>query len=378
MKLHWKIIIGMALGVVFGLLMSQTSFGSNLIKDWVKPFGTIFINLLKLIAMPLILASLVKGISDLKDISKLSTIGARTLGIYICTTVTAVIIGLILVNIVEPGSTITEETRIDLVQEYEQGVIEKQQQAQQQAESGPLQPLVDIVPPNIFDAATNNRNMLQVIFFAIFFGIGIILVDPKLAKPVKDFFDGLNSIILKLIDLIMESAPYGVFALLATLVVESPSLDLFIALGMYSVTLIIGLILMIVVYNIIVKLITNTNPSTFMKGISAAQLLGFSTSSSAATLPVTMDCAEKNLGVDKEISSFVLPIGATVNMDGTSVYQAVAAVFIAQAFGLDLSLGAQLGIIVTATLASIGAAAVPSAGIVMLVIVLGQAGIPEA
>ena len=181
---------------------------------------------------------------------------------------------------------------------YEQGVIEKQQQAQQQAESGPLQPLVDIVPPNIFDAATNNRNMLQVIFFAIFFGIGIILVDPKLAKPVKDFFDGLNSIILKLIDLIMESAPYGVFALLATLVVESPSLDLFIALGMYSVTLIIGLILMIVVYNIIVKLITRTNPSTFMKGISSAQLLGFSTSSSAATLPVTMDCAEKNLGVD--------------------------------------------------------------------------------
>jgi len=378
MKLHWKIIIGMALGVIFGLIMSQTSFGSDLIKDWVKPFGTIFINLLKLIAMPLILASLVKGISDLKDISKLSTIGTRTLGIYICTTVTAVIIGLILVNIVEPGGTITEETRIDLVQEYEQGVIEKQQQAQQQAESGPLQPLVDIVPPNIFDAATNNRNMLQVIFFAIFFGIGIILVDPKLAKPVKDFFDGLNSIILKLIDLIMESAPYGVFALLATLVVESPSLDLFIALGMYSVTLIIGLILMIVVYNIIVKLITNTNPSTFMKGISAAQLLGFSTSSSAATLPVTMDCAEKNLGVDKEISSFVLPIGATVNMDGTSVYQAVAAVFIAQAFGLDLSLGAQLGIIVTATLASIGAAAVPSAGIVMLVIVLGQAGIPEA
>jgi Na+/H+-dicarboxylate symporter len=249
MKLHWKIIIGMVLGVVFGLIMSQTSFGSDLIKDWVKPFGTIFINLLKLIAMPLILASLVKGISDLKDISKLSTIGTRTLGIYICTTVTAVVIGLILVNIVEPGSTITEETRIDLVQEYEQGVIEKQQQAQQQAESGPLQPLVDIVPANIF---------------------------------------------------------------------------------------------------------------------------------AAATLPVTMDCAEKNLGVDKEISSFVLPIGATVNMDGTSVYQAVAAVFIAQAFGLDLSLGAQLGIIVTATLASIGAAAVPSAGIVMLVIVLGQAGIPEA
>ena len=378
MKLHWKIIIGMVAGVVFGLLMSQTSFGSDLIKDWIKPFGTIFINLLKLIAMPLILASLVKGISDLKDISKLSTIGTRTLGIYICTTVTAVIIGLVLVNIVQPGTSVTEETRIDLVQEYEAETMQKQEQAQEQSESGPLQPLVDVVPANIFDAATNNRNMLQVIFFAIFFGIGIILIDPKHAKPVKDFFDSFNSIILKLIDLIMESAPYGVFALLATLVVESPSIDLFIALGMYSITLIIGLIIMIFVYGILVKLITNTSPGFFMRGIAAAQLLGFSTSSSAATLPVTMDCAENKLGVDKEISSFVLPIGATVNMDGTSVYQAVAAVFIAQAFGLDLSIGAQLGIIVTATLASIGAAAVPSAGIIMLVIVLCQAGIPEA
>ena len=368
----------MVAGVLFGLLMSQTSFGSEFIKDWIKPFGTIFINLLKLIAMPLILASLIKGISDLKDISKLSTIGTRTLGVYVCTTVLAVIVGLVLVNIIQPGNSIKEETRIDLVQEYEQGVLEKQQQAQRQSESGPLQPLVDVVPSNIFDATTNNRNMLQVIFFAICFGIGMILVPPKQAKPVKDFFDGFNAVILKLIDLIMLSAPYGVFALLATLVVESPSIDLFIALGMYSLTLIIGLAIMIIVYMIIVKFVTNTNPMNFMNGVSAAQLLGFSTSSSAATLPVTMDCVEKNLGVDKEISSFVLPIGATINMDGTSVYQAVAAVFIAQAFGLDLSLGAQLGIIVTASLASIGAAAVPSAGIVMLVIVLGQAGIPEA
>ena len=378
MKLHWKIIIGMVAGVIFGLLMSQTSFGSELISDWFKPFGTIFINLLKLIAMPLILASLIKGISDLKDISKLSTIGTRTLGVYICTTVLAVIIGLVLVNIVQPGNTITEETRVDLVQEYEQGVLEKQQQAQQQAESGPLQPLVDIVPSNIFDAATNNRNMLQVIFFAIFFGIGLILVDPKIARPVKEFFDGLNAVILKLIDLIMEFAPYGVFALLATLVVESPSIDLFIALGMYSLTLIIGLILMIFVYNIIVKLVTNTNPTTFMKGISAAQLLGFSTSSSAATLPVTMNCAENNLGVDKEISSFVLPIGATINMDGTSVYQAVAAVFIAQTLNMSLDLSAQLTIVLTTVLASIGTAAVPGAGIVMLVIILESVGVPSA
>ena len=255
MKLHWKIIIGMVAGVIFGLLMSQTSFGSELISDWFKPFGTIFINLLKLIAMPLILASLIKGISDLKDISKLSTIGTRTLGVYICTTVLAVIIGLVLVNIVQPGNTITEETRTDLVQEYEQGVLEKQQQAQQQSESGPLQPLVDIVPSNIFDAATNNRNMLQVIFFAIFFGIGLILIDPKMARPVKEFFDGLNAVILKLIDLIMEFAPYGVFALLATLVVESPSIDLFIALGMYSLTVVIGLLLMILLIKKMTRII---------------------------------------------------------------------------------------------------------------------------
>ena len=234
--------------------------------------------------MPLILASLIKGISDLKDISKLSTIGTRTLGVYVCTTVLAVIVGLVLVNIVQPGNSIKEETRIDLVQEYEQGVLEKQQQAQRQAESGPLQPLVDVVPSNIFDATTNNRNMLQVIFFAIFFGIGMILVPPKQAKPVKDFFDGFNTVILKLIDLIMLSAPYGVFALLATLVVESPSIDLFIALGMYSLTLIIGLAIMIVVYMIIVKFVTNTNPMNFMNGVSAAQLLGFSTSSSGGAL----------------------------------------------------------------------------------------------
>jgi len=204
------------------------------------------------------------------------------------------------------------------------------------------------------------------------------LIPPKKSLPIKNFFDSLNDVILKIIDLIMLCAPYGVFALLAAIIVESPSMDLFKALGLYSITVLFGLILLICIYLIIVRVFLGKSPSYFLNGISPAQLLAFSTSSSAATLPVTMDCAEKNLGVDKEISSFVLPIGATVNMDGTSVYQAVAAVFIAQAFGLDLSLGAQLGIIVTATLASIGAAAVPSAGIVMLVIVLGQAGIPEA
>ncbi len=371
-------MIGMILGVIFGISLSYTKQGPEFISDWIKPFGTIFINSLKLIAMPLILGSLIKGISDLKDISKLSRMGSRTIIIYICTTVFAVLIGLSLVNTITPGDSIKEETRNDLILAYEEGAKLKQDAAEEQIEAGPLQALVDIVPENIFDASTKNKNMLQVIFFSIFFGIALILIPDKKARPVKEFFDSFNSVILKLIDFVMLTAPYGVFALLASLVVESPSIDLFKALGMYAITLIIGLFLMIIVYIVIVNLFTNVKPSSFIKGISPAQLLAFSTSSSAATLPVTMDRVENNLGVDKEVSSFVLPIGATINMDGTSLYQAVAAVFIAQTFGMDLSFGTQMGIVLTATLASIGAAAVPSAGMVMLVIVLGQAGIPEA
>ena len=376
--LHWKILIGMALGVVFGLILSFVDGGGAFVGDYIKPFGTIFINLLKLIAIPLILASLIKGVSDLQDISKLSQMGGRTILTYVTTTLIAVTIGLILVNTIQPGKSISVETRQELVEAYASDADQKREAAAKQQEAGPLQALVDIVPSNIFAAATNNRNMLQIIFFALFFGIGMILLPQETSKPVKDFFDSFNAVILKLIDMIMMAAPYGVFALLAALVVEAPSLELFQALALYAITLLLGLAAMIVVYSIIVKIFTGSSPSSFFKGIAPAQLLAFSTSSSAATLPVTMECVEENLGVDKEVTSFVLPIGATINMDGTSVYQGVAAVFIAQAFGLDLSLSAQLGIIFTATLASIGTAAVPSAGIVMLVIVLAQAGIPEA
>ena len=376
--LHWKILIGMALGVVFGLILSFVDGGGAFVGDYIKPFGTIFINLLKLIAIPLILASLIKGVSDLQDISKLSQMGGRTILTYVTTTLIAVTIGLILVNTIQPGKSISVETRQELVEAYASDADQKREAAAKQQEAGPLQALVDIVPSNIFAAATNNRNMLQIIFFALFFGIGMILLPQETSKPVKDFFDSFNAVILKLIDMIMMAAPYGVFALLAALVVEAPSLELFQALALYAITLLLGLAAMIAVYSIIVKIFTGSSPSSFFKGIAPAQLLAFSTSSSAATLPVTMECVEENLGVDKEVTSFVLPIGATINMDGTSVYQGVAAVFIAQAFGLDLSLSAQLGIIFTATLASIGTAAVPSAGIVMLVIVLAQAGIPEA
>ncbi|MBL6693034.1 MAG: cation:dicarboxylase symporter family transporter, partial [Flavobacteriaceae bacterium] len=248
--LHLRIMLGMVLGVLCGIAFTQFEGGVQLVSDWIKPFGTIFINALKLIAMPLILGSLIKGVSDLKDISKLSLMGGRTIGIYIVTTVLAVSIGLLMVNTFRPGTSIAEETREELVATYSSDAAEKQAVAKKQKEAGPLQALVDLVPDNIFKATTENGNMLQVIFFALFFGIGLILIPPEKAKPVKDFFDAFNEVILKLIDLIMMAAPFGVFALLAALVVESPSLDLFRALGMYAITLLIGLALMIGVYSL--------------------------------------------------------------------------------------------------------------------------------
>jgi Na+/H+-dicarboxylate symporter len=378
LALHWKILMGMVLGVLFALLLIQFSWGSEFIKDWIKPFGKMFINALKMIAVPLILASLIKGVSDLKDISKLSKMGGRTILTYIITTVFAVSIGLVVVNVIQPGKSISEETRTQLLDDYKEDASKRQVAAAAQKETGPLQALQDLVPSNIVSAAADNGNMLQIIVFAIFFGMGLILIPANKAKPVKGFFDGFNEVILKLIDLIMLAAPFGVFSLLAALVAESPSLDLFQALLWYAFTVVLGLSLMIGIYALVVKVFAKKSPSFFFKGIAPAQLLAFSTSSSAATLPVTMERVEEHLGVEEEVASFVLPIGATINMDGTSLYQAVAAVFIAQAFGMDLSIGAQLGIIVTATLASIGSAAVPGAGMVMLVIVLGQAGIPEA
>ncbi|HMU46759.1 MAG TPA: dicarboxylate/amino acid:cation symporter [Chitinophagaceae bacterium] len=377
--LYVKIIGGMIIGILFAIAAIQFDGGVQFTKDWIKPFGNIFINLLKLIAVPLILASLVKGVSDLKDISKLSRMGLRAVVMYLFTTVFAVCLGLVAVNIVKPGKAITEETRTTMLSTYGVQATEKQTEALKQKEGGPLKFIEDIVPENIVGAASTNKMMLQVIFFALFLGVAMITLPESKVKVFKDFFDNFNDIILRMIDLIMKGAPFGVFALMASLVAESPSFDIFKALGGYALTVLGGLaVLIFVFYPVLIYLFTKRDPRKFIRQISPAQLLAFSTSSSAATLPVTMEVVEKNVGVDNEVTSFVLPIGATVNMDGTSLYQAVAAVFIAQAFGMDLSLSAQLGIIVTATLASIGSAAVPSAGMVMLVIVLAQAGIPEA
>ncbi|MEC7863438.1 MAG: dicarboxylate/amino acid:cation symporter [Bacteroidota bacterium] len=376
LALHWKIIIGMVLGVVYGLIASKMGW-VDFTNDWIKPWGIIFVNLLKLIAVPLVFASLIKGVASLSDISRLSRIGAKTVAFYLTTTVIAVTIGLLLVNIVNPGADFDKDT-ISLTAGNQEGASAKITAADEVKEEGPLQFVVDIIPTNIFESVSNNSNMLQVIFFAILFGIAIVMLPKERTVYVKGFFDGINDIILVIVDLIMLAAPYGVFALLGGLVVDfGASATLFIALGKYSVTVIVGLFLMAcLVYPVILSIFTKVKYFNFFKGISPAQMLAFSTSSSAATLPVTMERCEDHLGVSEEVSSFVLPLGATINMDGTSLYQAVAAVFIAQVFGIELDLSQQLTIVLTATLASIGAAAVPGAGMVMLVIVLGAINVP--
>jgi len=378
LALHWQILIGMFLGLIFGFIMLQLSWGVGFVENWINPVGTIFIKLLKLIAIPLILASLIKGISDLKDISKFRNIGLRTIITYVFTTVIAISIGLMLVNVLQPGNGVSEETIAKLTETYagDSNVQSKIEEATRQKESGPLQFLVDMVPDNAINAMSDNSLMLQVIVFAIFLGISLLLIGEKRAKPLKDVFDSLNYVVLKMVDLIMLSAPYAVFALLANVVVSSGDPDLLFALLKYAGTVVLGLLLMIVFYLIVVGTYTKKNPFWFLKEISPAQLLAFSTSSSAATLPVTMERVEEHIGVDKEVSSFVLPVGATINMDGTSLYQAVAAVFISQALAFDLTFGDQLTIVLTALLASIGSAAVPGAGMVMLVIVLEAIGFP--
>jgi proton glutamate symport protein len=378
LALHWKILIGMVFGLAFGFVMKNLEM-KGIVVDWIKPFGTIFINLLKMIAVPLIIVSLIVGLSDLKDIAKLSKLGGRTVVLYLFTTVTAVSIGLVLANLIKPGEYINDESRKSLLENFAGDAAKKIELAASAKNQGPLQPLVDVVPENFFLAMTDNTSMLKVILFVILIGIGLILIDENKAKPVVDFFKGLNEVILKIIDIIMLFSPIGVFALMAALMVEIPDFSTLNALGIYALTVVLGLIIMtFVIYPTMLIVMAKYSPVKFYRAIAPAQLLAFSTSSSAATLPVTMERVIENVGVDEEVASFVLPLGATVNMDGTSLYQAVAAVFIAQAMGIPLDLQTQLMIIVTATLASIGSAAVPSAGMVMLVIVLGQAGIPEA
>lgn len=382
--LHWKIIIGLLAGALFGLL-AVTMGWNDFTSDWIKPFGTIFINLLKLIAVPLVIVSLITGVSSLKDISSISRIGGRTILIYLFTTIIAIVIGLLLVNIIRPGHSFSPEKREQLQNMYSSKTSEKLSTAEEVKRQGPLQFLVDIVPDNIFKSMTDNTRMLQVIFFALLFGICMALLPNETMQPVRILIQGINDIILKMVTMIMLAAPYGVFALIASIISDfakdnlSHIAELFQALGMYSLTVLLGLALMLfAVYPLLLRLFTSIPYKRFLSGIFPAQMIAFSTSSSAAALPVNLECCEENLKLRKEVTRFVLPLGATINMDGTSLYQAVAAVFIAQAFGYDLSLSQQLTIVLTAVLASIGAAPVPGAGMVMLVIILQSIGIqPE-
>ena len=424
LALHWKIIIGLVLGVIWAIVSSQLGW-SQFTIDWIAPFGTIFINLLKLIAVPLVLFSIISGVAGLGDPSSLGRMGAKTLIFYFATTILAVSLGLVIVNVINPGKLVDEQSRVDNRISYEvwaasEGievkdgvnylkdpafmeraqeittlsraelknttVEEKMATANQTKDAGPLQALVDLVPQNIFGSLSDNGSMLKVIFFAVFFGISLLLIPNEKSDPVKKFVDGTMEIFLKMVDLVMQAAPFFVFALLAGVVSQMAGddvgkvLEIFKGLSWYSLAVFLGLMLMVfAIYPFVLKLFVKEIPYTgFFKSMSPAQTLAFSTSSSAATLPVTMECVEDNLGVDKKVTSFVLPIGATVNMDGTSLYQAVAVVFLAQLHMIDLTIGQQLTIVLTATLASIGSAAVPSAGLVMLIIVLQSVGLNPA
>lgn len=423
LPIHIKIIIGLVLGIIWAILSSYLGLAEFNVL-WIKPFGTIFINLLKLIAVPLVLFSIIGGVASLSDIKRLGRMGVKTLSAYMITTFIAVGIGLALVNIYQPGNRISEDQKIDnrisyelwardngieildkkcllcdennqsritkiqnlSTEEIDPSVAEKLASANQQKEQGPMRFLVDMIPSNIFVSLNDNGLMLQVIFFAIFFGVCLLMIPEKSAAPLITIINSINDVFLKMVDVVMKGAPFFVFALLAGIISEMAGndpgkvVDLFLSLGHYSITLFLGLAFMVVVfYPSILNLVNKSiGYRGFFKKFGEAQLLAFTTSSSAATLPVTMECVTDNLKVSPKTANFVLPIGATVNMDGTSLYQAVAVVFLAQLHGVDLTVGQQLTIVLTAVLASIGSAAVPSAGLVMMILVLQSVGLNPA
>jgi len=382
LALHVKILIGMALGIAWGLLAVNIGWG-GFTKDFISPIGTIFMNMLQLIAIPMIITSLITGIASLNDITKLGRIGGRTIGIFLTTTIFAITIGLTAVNVFEPGKAMPEETRNELMKENNDKMLSKKADAEKVQERPVLQPLIDLFPKNVINSASNNGNMLQLVILSVIFGMAVIMVPDDKAGPYIKLMNSLNEIVMKVVDFIMIIAPYAVFGLLADVIVELAADDpsrisgLLLALGAYMGVVVAALLAhALIVYMGIVKFIAKLSPIWFLRRMQKVQLLAFSTSSSNATLPVNMENCEEELGVSEEITGFVLPLGATINMDGTSCYQAIAAVFIAQVFGMDLSFMQQLTIVLTATLSSIGSAGVPGAGIVMLVIVLNSVAVP--
>lgn len=420
--LHWKILMAMAMGIIWSLF--AVSYGLNdITADWIQPFGTIFINILKFIAIPLVLFSIVSGVANLVNPAQLGKMGLKTLGLYLITTLAAVSIGLLVANLLNPGNQSNPETKrinrleyeiwatqngydikddqnllanatpkeiakveakmkADLEKDDYKEAARKKESAQKSKDAGPLQFLVDMVPSNLIIAFSDGTLMIQVIFFALFFGITLALMPKEKTTTVRSFFEGMNDVFIDMVHIVMKASPFFVFCLMAGVLAKSADTlgdlgNIFISLGFYTVVVVGGLVFMLFVFYPALLKISGTKIGyrQFFRAMSPAQFLAFSTSSSAATLPVTIECVNENLKVPEKVSDFVLPIGATVNMDGTSLYQAVAVIFLAQYHDVDLSLMQQIGILGTATLASIGAAAVPSAGLIMLMIVLSSVGL---
>ena len=364
-KLPTRILVALVLGVIAGLWLGQSA-------NIIEPIGKAFIRLIKMVVVLLVFASLLVGTASLGDIRKLGRIGSKTIIFFVISTILAIVIGLSLANIIQPGKGLPESAKADLMQNYQLEAAQKVDIASQRPSV--IDVFLEIIPENPLESMVEG-NMLQVIFFAMLIGIAISLLPKNKMTPVIKFFDGLNDIMIKIVEIVIKFAPYGVFALLAS-VIGQFGLDILKLLLKYTIVTIIGLLILYFLYPLVVNLLTRIPPSKFLKGILPAQSVAFSTSSSAAALPVMIENCEENIGISNNIASFVLPLGTTINMDGTALYQGISALFIAQVFGIPLNFIDQLTIVLTALLASIGTAGVPAAGMLMLVIVLKQIGIP--
>lgn len=367
----------MVAGTVLGYIFNAT--GTADFVKYIEPVGKIFINLVKMLVVPLVFVSLVLGAAGLGDIKKVGKMGIKAFGFFMFTTAAAVVIGLALANITDPGKGLPQEKTDALIAQYEDQAAAKTASSADMKGKSEFEKIADLfvrmVPTNPIKSMAEG-DMLAVIFFSLFLGICITLIDAEKARPLIKAFDGLNDAIIKMVTLAMETAPYGVFALMAG-VVATLGLDVLWLLGKYAIVVVVGLALhMAITHFSFIYFYLKQSPIRFLAAIKEALIFAFSTSSSSATLPLSMNVAEKNLGVSKQVSSFVLPLGATINMDGTALYQAIAAIFIAQIFDIDLTLTQQLTVILTATLASVGAAGVPGAGMITLALVLDTLGVP--
>jgi Na+/H+-dicarboxylate symporter len=376
--LYAQIILGMVLGIIIGVVAVWVDAG-KFVNSWIVPWGRLFIRLLQLIAVPLIFVTLVKGITGLKDIHKFSRLGGRMLLFYLCFIAASAAFGITLAVTVKPGSLVKQEVVAEMQKQYQSNIKEKTLVAEQTIEQGPLNFLNDVVPNNIIGAASSNANVLQVIFFAVFFAMSILLLPAERMKPVVEWFDALERIILKMVDYVIRTAPFGVVALMAGLVVDfGGDVSMFSALGVYALTVMVGLLtIMYIVYPLVIHFfVRKMKAGRFLRAMYPVQLFAFTTSSSAATLPVTMKAVREDLEVSEEVAEFVLPIGVTINMDGTACYQAVAIVFIAQVLGVDLSLWQLVVVLFMTILSAIGTPGIPGGTYVILAMVLTSIGIP--